>query len=174
VVLGVQFSVTLLGAEEAPDPDTLILVGELEALLVMVMVPERAPAVFGVKTTLKEVDWPAARDSGAVMPEVEKGPPETLTWEMETAELPVLVKVTVCVALLPVFTVAKLRELGEAERVRTGEVPVPERETLSGEVGSLLVSKRLAEKLLAEEGVKPTVKEEEAPGGIVRGSVSPE
>jgi len=72
------------------------------------------------------------------------------------------------------FTVAKLRELGEAERVRTGEVPVPERETVRGEVGTLLVSERLAEKLPAEEGVKPTVKEEEAPGGIVRGSVSPE
>jgi hypothetical protein len=108
------------------------------------------------------------------MPVAEKELPDTLTWERETAELPVLVNVTVCVAMLPVFIVAKLREVGEAERVRMGEVPIPERGTVSDEVGALLVSRRLAEKLLVDEGVKPTVKEEEPPGSIVRGSVSPE
>lgn len=174
VVEGVQFRFTAGGLEGAPYPDTLIVPGELEALLLMVTIPESVPVVVGAKTTFKEVDWPAARDRGPVMPVAEKELPETLTCEIETAELPVLVKVRVCVAMLPVLTVAKLSEVGEAERRRLGEAPAPEMETLSGDVGALLVSERLAEKLLAEEGVKPMVKKEEPPGSIVSGSVSPE
>jgi hypothetical protein len=151
-----------------------MVVGELEALLKLVMVPERLPVVVGAKITLKDVDWPAARDKGTVMPVAEKELPATLTWEMETAELPVFVNVTFCVAMLPVLTVPKLRVVGEAEMVRLGKTPVPERDTVSGDVGALLISERLARKLLAEEGLKPTVNVEEPPGSIVRGSDSPE
>lgn len=53
-----------------------------------------------------------------MIPVAENGPLSAPTLEMETAEFPVFVNVTVCVAMLPVFTVAKLSEVGEAERVR--------------------------------------------------------
>lgn len=43
----------------------------------------------------------------------------------------------------------------------------------SGELGALLTSVRLPEKLLAEAGVKPREKVEEAPGATESGSVRP-
>jgi hypothetical protein len=68
----------------------------------------------------------------------------------------------------------KLSELGDAERVRTGEVPVPESGRLNEEVGALLTSVIVAEEALAVLGVNPTVKGEDAPGARVNGSAKPE
>jgi hypothetical protein len=68
----------------------------------------------------------------------------------------------------------KLSEVGDAERVRTGEVPVPESGTLNEEAGALLTSVSVAEEGLAALGANPTVKGEEPPGATVSGSAKPE
>jgi hypothetical protein len=54
------------------------------------------------------------------------------------------------------------------------EMPVPVIGTASGEFGALLTRVMLPEKALAEVGVNPTVKEEDAPGATESGKASPE
>ena len=159
---------------ETPEPESLIVVGELEALLATVTVPEREPAVVGTKNTLNEVHWPAAREMGTVMPLMVKFV-DGVICEIETAELPVLVKFTVWEVLaVPMLVDEKPSEVGDAERVRTGEVPVPESGRLSEEVGALLTSVSVAEEGLAVLGANPTVKGEEPPGATVNGRAKPE
>ena len=53
-------------------PDSVTVVGELEALLVTVTVPESVPEAAGAKITLNVVDCPAARETGREMPEIVK------------------------------------------------------------------------------------------------------
>ncbi len=145
VELGLQVKPTEGDVEEAPDPDKVIVVGELEALLVTVTVPERLPVVVGAKITLKVVDCPADKETGRVRPLTEKFV-DAVTCEMETTELPELVRVTLCDALeVPVVVEGKLKEVGEAERVRIGETAEPDIGTIADGVGELLASVRLAE-----------------------------
>lgn len=68
----------------------------------------------------------------------------------------------------------KLSEEDDAVSWATGGMPVPARATVSSELDVLFTSVRLPEKLLAEAGVKPTVKADEPPGGTERGTVSPD
>ena len=53
-------------------------------------------------------------------------------------------------------------------------VPDPVRGITSEEVGALLMSVMLPEKLPADAGVNPTLKAEEPPGGMESGSANPE
>jgi hypothetical protein len=160
-------------AVEAPDPDTLIVVGEFVALLTTVIVPERLPVVIGTNIALNDVDWLAANDNGKVIPAAENEVFDTLTWEITTAEFPVFVSVTVCVATLPVFTVAKASELGEADSERLAAVPVPESGMTNGDAGTLQLNEIPPEKVAAELGVNATVNADDPPGVIVSGSVNP-
>lgn len=98
-----------------PVPVRETVAGELAAVLVMVTVPERLVAVAGSNVTVKEVEAPAARASGSVGAAAVNPVPVSEIWEMDTLPLPELVKVTVCVVLVPVATFPKLREAGEAE-----------------------------------------------------------
>jgi len=98
-----------------PVPLSEIVAGELAALLTTVTLPARLPAEAGVNVTLKEVDWPAARFSGSVIPLVLNPVPVALTCEMEMLEFPVLEIVTLCVALVPVVRLPKLSDAGDAE-----------------------------------------------------------
>ena len=110
---------TLEGVTEicgcVPVPLSEIVAGELVALLTTVTLPARLPAEAGANVTLKEVDWPAARLSGSVIPLVLNPVPVALTCEMETLEFPVLEIVTLCVALVPVVRLPKLSDAGDAE-----------------------------------------------------------
>jgi hypothetical protein len=92
--LGAQLRATVGAVAETPEPESLIVISELEALLATVAVPEREPVVVGAKNTLNEVLWPAAREMGTVMPLMVKFV-DGVICEIETAELPVLVKFTV-------------------------------------------------------------------------------
>ena len=142
---------------ECADPDSVMAAGEFVALLVTVTLPDTPPAVVGVKTTLRVAVWPAVKVSGGVRPLVVKPAPETLIWEMLTLELPMLVRATVCVLLLPKVTFPKLKEAGLAESCRIGATPVPLSATVSGEPGALLTRERLPVALLATVGVKLNV-----------------
>lgn len=156
------------------DPDREIVVGELVAVLVTVTVPEKLPAVVGANAVLKEVDCPVERVRGSAMPVTLNPLPIMVFCEIDMSELPVLVSVTLWVALVPVVKLPKLSEVGDAVSCRVAEMPVPDRAITNGEFGVLFTSVRLPEKLPAEAGANLTVKEEEPPGGTERGRVSPE
>ena len=81
--------------DDAPVPESAIVVGEFVALLVMVTLPLALPAVAGSNTTEKEVLCPALSVRGRPSPVTEKPAPVTLSLESETLPLPVFVSVTV-------------------------------------------------------------------------------
>jgi len=164
--------VWLTGA--APVPESARTSGEFVALLTTVTLPARPPAEAGANVALKEVDWPAARFSGSVIPLVLNPVPLALTCEMETLEFPVLEIVTLCVALVPVVRLPKLRAVGEAESWRMVALPVPLSGTTSGEFGVLLINVMLPENVAAEAGAKPMVNADEPPAGTESGRTSPE
>jgi len=97
-----------------------------------------------------------------------------LICETDTLELPVFARVTLCVPLVPVVMLPKLSDAGEAVSWATGDTPVPVKGTTNGELSVLFTSVRLPERLLAEAGVKRTVKAEEPPGGTESGNANPE
>ena len=118
--------------------------GELVAVLVTVAVPVRFPADVGANSIPKEVDCPAASETGSATVVCENPVPDIAMLETATLELPVLVTVTDCVELVPVIRLPKFIEVGEAESCKMEATLVPERGTTSGEDGELLDSERLA------------------------------
>jgi hypothetical protein len=93
----------------------------LEASLTIVTSAVRLPADCGANWNGTLTLWPTATDPVKFPPTTLKPAPETLTLETETAAVPVLVRVSDCVALLPTSTEPKSTELALAERI-----PVPE------------------------------------------------
>jgi len=156
-----------------PDPESEITWGEFVALLVIVTLPERLPVVVGSNVTLKEVDCPAASVSGSAEAVAVNPAPLSLICEMVTLELPVFATVTLCVALVPVVRLPKLREVGLAVSCRTEDVPVPVSGTTSDELDELFTNVKLPVTLPAVAGVKPTLKLEEPPAATVSGTVRP-
>lgn len=157
-----------------PVPDKAITSGEFVALLVTVMLPLALPTDDGANVTLQEVDCPAARLKGKPMEQMLKPAPLGVTCEIVTLEFPELVSVTLCVALVPVVRLPKLNDVGFAESCKVAATPVPLSAMLVGELGALLVSAMLPEKLPAEAGANPTLKEALLPGAIDRGKDSPD
>jgi hypothetical protein len=92
---------------------------------------------------------------------------------MLTAELPVLVSVTLWVLLVLRVSLPKLSEVVLGVSCKTGAVPLPLSATMVGEAGALLTSVRLPAKLTPDVGVKPTVNAADLPGAIVIGMVRP-
>ncbi len=84
-------------------------------MLVTVTLPERLPTVAGSNVTVKEVDAPAASVSGSDRPAAVNPAPASVIWEIETPVLPVFVRVTVFVVLVPVAMLPKLSEDGVTE-----------------------------------------------------------
>lgn len=100
--------------------------------------------------------------------------PLALICETETLEFPVFEIVTLCVALVPVVRLPKLRDAGDAESWRMLELPVPPSPTTSGEFGVLLMNVMLPEYVLAEVGANPTVYAAEPPGATESGKANPD
>jgi len=173
-VLGVQFKVTEWFTGAAPDPESEMARGELVALLATVTLPEKLPEVVGAKVMLKDVDCPAARVRGSAKPVALNPAALMLICETDTLELPVFASVTLCVPLAPAVMLPKLSEEGDAVSWVMGDTPVPASGTTNGELSVLFTSVRFPEKLLADAGVKLTVKVAEPPGTTESGTVSPE
>ena len=169
---------TLEGVTEicgcVPVPLKEIVAGELVALLTTVTLPAKLPAEAGVNVTLKEVDWPAARLSGSVIPLVLKPVPVALICEMETLEFPVLEIVTFCAEEDPVARLPKLSDAGDTESWSVLTMPAPASGITSEEFGALLTSVMLPEAAPAEAGANPMANAEEPPAGTESGRASPE
>ena len=107
-----------------PVPLMEIVAGELVALLATVTVPVTLPVDVGAKVTFKAADCPAAR---TVLEETLlelKPPPEVLTPEIVTLELPVFLSVTPRVLVEPVSMLPKLKLVGLALSARVEELTV--------------------------------------------------
>jgi hypothetical protein len=152
----------------------VIVAGEFVALLVMVTLPLALPAVVGSNTTEKEVLCPAFSVRGRPRPVTEKPVPVTLSLESETLPLPVFVSVTVCVELVPVVTLPKLSEVGEATTWSVCATPVPDRAMVADGVVELFTSVSEPVTAPAAEGAKLTVKVDVPPAAIVKGVERPE
>jgi hypothetical protein len=88
-----------------------MLAGELDALLLTVILPVAAPIAEGAKVAVNVVDCPGSRIS-PLDPPVESNPaPATKTCEMVTLAFPALVSVTSLTLLLETVTLPKLKLL---------------------------------------------------------------
>lgn len=112
-LLEFQDNATECPAEATPVPDRAIVIGEFLALLVIVRLPAKLPVVKGLNVVLTEVEVPAPTSRPEALPLAVNPAPETETPEIITLEFPVLVKFTVCTALLakPVWPKFKLLTL---------------------------------------------------------------
>jgi hypothetical protein len=132
--------VTLVGDKVAvgavPVPVKLITCGLLGASSAMVNAPLRSPMLVGTKVTLTVHETPAPRVEGDIGQELLRvKSPLTAIPVMLNATVPVLLRVTVCAALvLPTSWAANVRL--DAERLRAGPRPVPERLTVCGLPGA--------------------------------------
>jgi hypothetical protein len=91
-----------------------MVTGELAALLDTKTLPVALPAAAGVKVTFKVALCPGVRICSVDAPLAVKSAQETLTFEIVTLELPVIVRVTGRVLLLPMFTFPKVKLVGFA------------------------------------------------------------
>jgi len=125
------------GVPPTPVPLNVTCCGLLAALSVIVTVPEKFPAVGGVKVTLMVQFFPGS----TLDPQLLVSPKLVLAAMllMVSVALPVLVSVTGCEALVvPTLTLLKVRLVGE--RVTAGAVvPTPVRLTVCGLPAALSV-----------------------------------
>ena len=108
----VSFSFPQVGkllVDAIPAPLSVMVVGELVAVLTTKTLPVTLPEAAGANVTFMVVEAPGLRMSPIEMPLTLKPAPERVTLEMLTTEPPELVSVTDCVLLLPTFTFPKLR-----------------------------------------------------------------
>lgn len=92
-----------------PVPDTVMVAGELLALLTKETDPEIAPEAAGANVTLAVMLAPAATVVPALTPLTLMPAPEMLTAEIVAVALPELVKVTALLELLFTTTLPKAR-----------------------------------------------------------------
>ena len=119
--LGVQLKVTECVGVATPIPEIGIDIGEFAASLTIVIAPENAAALGGVKTTLIVADCPGAIVEPLSAEGDVKACGEMLALAIVATALPELVSVTDIVLLEPTVTFPKLNV--EALAVRRG-VPV--------------------------------------------------
>jgi hypothetical protein len=168
---------TLAGTIEiwgwVPTPLSEIESGEFAAVLTTDALPVALPATVGVNVTLKLAACPADNVTIGAEPLRVKPLPVTLTCAMLTAELPVFVSVTLCMALALRVWLPKLKEVVLGVSCRTCAEPVPLSGIAVGEVGALLTSIRLPAELAPDVGVKLTVKAVDFPGPNASGKARP-
>ncbi len=137
-MLAFQFSPTVC-CVATPVPDTLIVAGEFVALLAICTEPATAPAAVGANCTVTVTDWFGLSVSPELTPLAVKPAPLTFTADTVTLALPVFVSDTLCEALLPSFTLPKLKLDPLKLRVCVAATPVPLSAIESGEFCALLV-----------------------------------
>lgn len=157
-----------------PSPNSEIVAGELDALLVTVTPPDALPAAPGAKVASRVADWPGVRINPAETPLSEKDPPAMLTFDMVTSEFPALVKVTDKELVLPTVTFPKFK-LGTLEVSSVvAAIAVPLKVTVLGVLEALVLTETSPDKAPGVLGLNTTSKVDCFPAGITSGSVAPE
>src|SRR5215469_11867880 len=141
----------------------------------MFSVPLRVPVAEGVNVTLIVQIAPA----GTLPPQEscsaksEAFVPTIATLESVRTVFPVLLKVTLCAALVaPIITVGKVRLLTDRLAIRVGAMPVPVSGTGREPGERSLAITRLAVRAPATVGVNVTLTEQLAPTGRLPAQVS--
>jgi hypothetical protein len=116
---------------------------------------EVAPLACGVKVTVKEVDWPAARVAGSEIPESANSPVLKLA-DVIVTDAPLAVRLPGSDELDPTTTLPKLRLVGDTTNWPAA-VPVPESATLSGEFDAFDTTDRFPLAATALVGAKVAV-----------------
>ncbi len=125
LALGSQFSVTECPVLLTPVPATVIVLGELPALLAIVILPLALPAAFGEKTTFKFAVWPAANVAPEV-PLLNPNPvPVIVIAETVKLKFPVFFTATASVLVPPTTSFPKFRLVVDSEIARVELTPVP-------------------------------------------------
>jgi hypothetical protein len=94
-----------------PVPDSEMLIVGLLASLMIDMVPVTRPPTAGANSTLKVALWKGFRVRGNTSPLMLKPAPVTVACETVTLLVPIFVRVTLRVGLVPTATLPKLRLL---------------------------------------------------------------
>lgn len=94
---------------------------------------------------------------GGTKPLILNPAPEMLAWERVKFMLPELVRLIVCVLLLPTMTFPKLALVGMTESCGCSCIPVPLRAIVVGEFVAFVTSWRLPVTLPALVGTKTTL-----------------
>jgi hypothetical protein len=97
----------------------------------------------------------------------------TVTCEIVTFAVPLLVSVTLLELVIPALTLPKLKLVGFADTVTVPATPVPLRATVEGDPAALLEIVTLPGKLPAVVGAKVALKVALAPAAMVLGVVNP-
>lgn len=171
-VLASQLNATVYVAE-TPVPLSAIVVGEFVALLVIVTLPVICAALVGAKVTSSVAVCPGAmvaplRPLPTVMPV-----PVAVIPEIVTLELPVFVRLTASISLLPTASFPKLRLVGDAEIVRVSAIAVPLMLNVNTVAPELLLSVTIPVSVPVVVGANFSVKSLVPPAGSVNGVVSP-
>jgi hypothetical protein len=152
----------------APVPETGTLCGDPAALSVKTMADERAPVAEGLNTT-ETVQVPPlaatlAHPVGVGMKSPAFVPAETIEVIVRTA-LPEFVIVMVCGAdVVPTVWDAKVKDVGEGEKLAVAVVPVPLSGAVCGEPAALSATLTFAVRLPVVVGMKRTEIWHEPPG----------
>ena len=134
--------------------------------------PLAAPPEVGVKVTLNEALWPAARVAGSPGPLMVKPAPETLACDTVTFAVPVLTIVADALSGWPTCTLPKLMLDGLDANV-PGPTATAVTGTLTTGFGASLVTATLPDALPAACGVNVTEKVFFCPGDKFIGKVRP-
>jgi len=118
-------------------------VGELEALLVIFMLPVICSVLFGAKVTYRVADWPDAIVAPLKPLLMLASIPAKDICEMVKLELPVFLSVTASFSELPTVSLPKFRLVGDAVTVRVAVVPAPLRAIVSSVAPELLLKVRV-------------------------------
>ncbi len=98
-----------------PVPESETVVGELLlASMATEILPVTLPVAVGAKVALKVALWPAVRVRGRESPLMLKPAPVTVASETVRRRVPLFLRVTVLVLLLPTVTFPKARLVGLA------------------------------------------------------------
>ena len=141
---------------KTPVPLKATFAGELGALLVIVTVPPRFPAVVGANSAINDALCPAASVAGVVSPlTLYPAPLTTNPWMVSDAD-PLLVMLNTCDFVWPLTRLPKLNVVGDTFSPACAPLPVTAIER--GELFASLVTVIVPEEFAAEAGAKPTVR----------------
>jgi hypothetical protein len=147
------------------------MVGESVALLVIVILPVAAPAAVGVNVALNDVLCPAARVKGNESPLRLKPAPAILACVIVTSAVPLLLRETVLLLLLPTTTSPNAMLAGLAASWRVTDFPA--RDIVAGAPGKSPPIEMSPVKLPGAVGANVTVKLALAPAARASGNEMP-
>lgn len=151
-----------------------VVVGVVGSLLVIVRLPDTAPAAVGLNVNVTAAFCPALMVFGVVMPLIPKSAPESVRTEIVKSAVPAFEIVRVEVPVEPTETLPKPTEVELKLICGCGVAPVAERLTTTGELPPSPCTVRVPVTLPVAVGSTETEKVPVCPVARAMGTVIPE